>query len=431
MKSILLCQLFLAITFSSFSLPLIAVDEFSFDISSYEKKPYEFGGYVELVADRQWLNTDSAAYKLNSLSLADRDIINHQLTTIELTGKYIKNNWQVFFNAHAIAERDSIGSEEDSEIYEGILAYKPDPGFTFELGKKALKWGKGYAWNPVGFVERPKNPNEPDQSREGYTMATMDIIKSFSGDLKTIAFTPVYLPVSKDLNNDYGNIDHNNIAAKLYLFYKDTDIDLVYLSEGSRSHRFGLDFARNITTNFEIHGEWAYLSNVIKQVVNNVGVITTEQNSAMQWLLGLRYLMENDTTIIAEYYKNEAGYSEEQMSDFFSAVDLADATANTTLLNQLSVLSQQTYLKRNPAKHYLYFRISNKEPFDWLYFTPAITIIANVDDNSYSATPELIYTGINDFELRFKVRWLVGKQYTEFGEKLNDQKIEFRLKYYF
>lgn len=431
MKSILLCQLFLAITFSSFSLPLIAVDEFSFDISSYEKKPYEFGGYVELVTDRQWLNTDSAAYKLNSLSLADRDIINHQLTTIELTGKYIKNNWQVFFNAHAIAERDSIGSEEDSEIYEGILAYKPDPGFTFELGKNALKWGKGYAWNPVGFVERPKNPNEPDQSREGYTMATMDIIKSFSGDLKTIAFTPVYLPVSKDLNNDYGNIDHNNIAAKLYLFYKDTDIDLVYLSEGSRSHRFGLDFARNITTNFEIHGEWAYLSNVIKQVVNNVGVITTEQNSAMQWLLGLRYLMENDTTIIAEYYKNEAGYSEEQMSDFFSAVDLADATANTTLLNQLSVLSQQTYLKRNPAKHYLYFRISNKEPFDWLYFTPAITIIANVDDSSYSATPELIYTGINDFELRFKVRWLVGKQYTEFGEKLNDQKIEFRLKYYF
>ena len=431
MKSILLCQLLLAITFSSFSLPLIAVDEFSFDISSYEKKPYEFGGYVELVTDRQWLNTDSAAYKLNSLSLADRDIINHQLTTIELTGKYIKNNWQVFFNAHAIAEHDSIGSEEDSKIYEGILAYKPDPGFTFELGKKALKWGKGYAWNPVGFVERPKNPNEPDQSREGYTMATMDIIKSFSGDLKTIAFTPVYLPVSKDLNNDYGNIDHNNIAAKLYLLYKDTDIDLVYLSEGSRSHRFGLDFARNITTNFEIHGEWVYLSNVIKQVVNNVGVITTEQNSAMQWLLGLRYLTENDTTIIAEYYKNEAGYSEEQMSDFFSAVDLADATGNTTLLNQLSVLSQQTYLKRNPAKNYLYFRISNKEPFDWLYFTPAITIIANVDDNSYSATPELIYTGINDFELRFKVRWLVGKQHTEFGEKLNDQKIEFRLKYYF
>jgi len=61
---------------------------------------------------------------------------------------------------------------------------------------------------------------------------------------------------------------------------KDTDIDLVYLSEGSRSYRYGFDFARNITTNFEVHGEWAYLSNVTKRVVDNTGTMTTEQQSA-------------------------------------------------------------------------------------------------------------------------------------------------------
>lgn len=431
MISTLLRQLLIAITVGSFSLPLIAADEFSFDVSSYEKKPYEFGGYVELAADRQWLNSDSAAYKLNSLSLANRDIINHQLATIELTGKYLKDNWQFFFNAHAMAERDFASTEEDVKVFEGILAYKPDPAFTFEIGKKSLKWGKGYAWNPVGFVERPKNPEEPDQSREGYNMVAMDIINSYKGDLKTVAFTPVYLPVRNDINNDYGSLDHNNVAAKLYLLYKDTDIDFVYQGEGSRSYRYGVDFARNITTNFEVHGEWAYLSEVNKRIVDNVGTITAENISARQWLLGLRYLTENDTTIIAEYYKNEAGYSEEQMSDFFTAVDLADTTANTTLLNQLSLLSQQTYLKRNPGKQYLYLRLSNKEPFDWLYFTPAITIITNIDDNSYSVTPELIYIGIKNLELRFKASWLNGSQYTEFNEKRNDQKVEFRLRYYF
>ena len=419
------------VSISSTSLPLMAADEFSFDISSYEKKPYEFGGYIELVANRQWLNVDSAAYKLNTLSLKDRHIINRQLATIELTGEYVKNNWQAFFNSHAIAERDSLESNEEVQIYEGLLAYKPDPGFTFELGKKALKWGKGYAWNPVGFVERPKDPDEPDQSREGYTMATMDIIKSYQGDLKTFAFTPVYLPVSEDVNNDYGSLDHNNMATKFYFLYKDTDIDLVFLGEGSRSYRYGFDFARNITTNFEVHGEWAYLSDVAKRVVDNAGTITTEQMSARQWVLGLRYLTENDTTIIAEYYKNEAGYSKRQMIDFFDAVHIADAAGNTILLNQLASLSQRSYLKRNPGKRYLYLRLSNKEPFDWLYLIPAITIISNLDDNSYSATPELIYTGIKDLELRFKASWLNGKQYTEFGEKRNDQKSEFRLKYYF
>lgn len=431
MISALIRQLLIAITIGSFSLPLIAADEFSFDISSFEKKPYEFGGYAELVADHQWLNTDSAAYKLSSLSFKDRNIINHQLATIELTGQYVKNDWQASFNAHAIAEHDSLDSDEDVQIYEGILAYKPDPVFTFEIGKKVLKWGKGYAWNPVGFVERPKNPDEPDQSREGYTMVTMDIIKSYTGDLQTVAFTPVYLPVRNNINNDYGSLDHNNVAAKLYLLYKDTDIDFVYQSEGSHSYRFGFDFARNITTNFEVHGEWVYISDVNKRVVDNVGTITTENVSVRQWLLGLRYLTENDTTIIAEYYKNEAGYSEEQMSDFFTAVNLADATANTTLINQLSLLSQQTYLKRNPGIQYLYLRLSNKEPFDWLYLTPAITIISNLDDNSYSVTPELIYSGIKNLELRFKASWLSGRQYTEFNEKRNDHKVEFRLRYFF
>ena len=37
-----------------------------------------------------------------------------------------------------------------------------------EAGKRTLRWGKGYAWNPIGFVERPKDPNDPDLAREGY-----------------------------------------------------------------------------------------------------------------------------------------------------------------------------------------------------------------------------------------------------------------------
>lgn len=424
-------QMLITILVSTYSLSLIAQDEFSFDVSSFEKKPYDFGGYVEFTADRQWLNTDSAAYKLNSSLFSDRSIINYQSATIELTGQYIKKNWQVSINAHVFTETDNLNSESNTPLYEGILAYKPEPGFTFEVGKKALKWGKGYAWNPTAFVERLKNPDEPDNSREGYTMATMDIINSFAGDLKTLAFTPVYFPVNEEINTDYSRVKADNYAAKLYLLYKDTDIDLVYLSEGSRSYRFGVDFARNLTTNFEIHAEWAYLSEVTKTIVDNTGAISTEKNSANQWLLGLRYLTENDTTLITEYYNNEAGYSAQQISDFFEATNSAYAISNTTLLSQLLSLSQQSYLKRNPGKQYLYVRLTNKEPFDWLYFTPAITVIKNLDDNSHSATAELIYTGFNNLELRLTTSWFQGHRYTEFDEKRNNQKVEFRLRYYY
>ncbi|MEJ2141781.1 MAG: hypothetical protein P8Y24_05400 [Gammaproteobacteria bacterium] len=160
-------------------LPVNAAEEFSFDMSSYEKRSHELGGYVEFLADRQWLNTDSGAYQLAEELLQNRNIINHQSAVIELTGKYNRENWQGFFNLHALSEKDSVNSrDEDSQFYEAVLAYKPDPGMTAELGKRALRWGKGYAWNPVGFVERSKNPDEPDLSREGYTMLVMDITGS-------------------------------------------------------------------------------------------------------------------------------------------------------------------------------------------------------------------------------------------------------------
>jgi hypothetical protein len=47
-------------------------------------------------------------------------------------------------------------------------------------------------------------------------------------------------------------------------------------------------------------------------------------------------------------------------------------------------------------KDYLYLRISQKEPFNILYFTPAITSIVNVNDKSLSISPELLYTGITN-----------------------------------
>ncbi|MGD8743134.1 MAG: hypothetical protein PVH46_06880, partial [Granulosicoccaceae bacterium] len=146
---------------------------------------------------------------------------------------------------------------------------------------------------------------------------------------------------------------------------------------------------------------------------------------------GLRYLTENDTTVIAEYYRNGAGYSRSELDDFYRAVHAADYTGNAALLDKLESLARQGYAKRNPGKNYFYLRISNKEPFDILYFTPSVTAIINMDDSSYSLAPELLYTGITNLELRLRATILEGERFSEFGEKLNSNKLEFRLRYYF
>ena len=80
-------------------------------------------------------------------------------------------------------------------MYQGYLSLQPDPGFAFDLGKKAVRWGKGYAWNPVAFVERAKDAGDPDLSREGYWISAVDWVNRFDGPLQTLALTPLILPV--------------------------------------------------------------------------------------------------------------------------------------------------------------------------------------------------------------------------------------------
>ncbi len=194
----------------------------------------------------------------------------------------------------------------------------------------ALKWGKGYAWNPVGFVERPKDPNDVELAREGYTLLAADFIRNSDGDLKTVAFTPLLLPVGSQVNRDFGKPDRLNAAAKLYLLYRDTDIDFTWLGGGSRTPRLGVDFSRNLSSALEIHGEWAHIRDLEQRIVGASGALTSVRRNATSALLGLRYLTEQDTTYIVEVYRNGAGYTEQQASDFYRLVDRGIAQFETT-----------------------------------------------------------------------------------------------------
>ena len=116
---------------------------------------------------------------------------------------------------------------------------KPSSSLTIDVGKRVFNWGKGYAWNPVAFVDRPKDPNDPELPREGYIAATADYIKSFSGPLKTFSVTPVIFPVYHHINDTFGDWNHLNFAGRIYGLLYDTDIDLLFLVGESKTS--GLD----------------------------------------------------------------------------------------------------------------------------------------------------------------------------------------------
>jgi len=424
-----------ALFFWSFAL---ADEEYKFDLSEIEKKPYHLGGYLELRPVLFGLDKDASLYKLKFFKRDEGKTIEEYNGKLQLEGSFEKGIARLFVRTNFDLKYSYLGWEHNDPqrmIYEGYLSLKPSPSLTFKLGKQTLLWGKGYAWNPVAFVSKPKDPDDPELALEGYITASADYIKSFQGPLKTVSITPVIFPVYKDINDDFGTVDRLNFAGKLYLLLYDTDIDFIAMTGGSRTSRVGMDFSKNITTNLEIHGEVGFINNQKSKVIDSQGNISESKFDAKSYLLGIRYLTASDTTFIFEYYRNGTGFSHLEMKDYFTFIDkgydLFLLKGNDSLLKKAASVTQGTYGRSNPMEDYLYLRISQKEPFNILYFTPAITTIMNLNDQSLSLSPELLYTGIKNLEIRLKAIGLLGGRGTEFGEKQNDYRVELRLRYYF
>jgi hypothetical protein len=264
-------------------------------------------------------------------------------------------------------------------------------------------------------------------------MATGSWVRSFDGPLRTLALTAAVVPASSGLNTDFGGggaggDNHANAAVKLYGLVYDTDIDLIWAARGSRGPRFGVDFSRNLGSNLEVHGEWARIEDAPRTVLTGttLDVQTRSYDSA---LLGLRYLTERDTTVIFELYRNGGGYTSQELAAFY---DLVRASATNAALSQpAGRAALQGYNRPNAARHYAYLRVIQKEPFDILDFTPAVTVIANTADGSWSLIPELLYTGVRNVELRGRVALNRGGAGTEFGERPVRWRAELRARYFF
>ena len=428
--------IFLVLMLSAMSSATMAEETYTFNLSEIEKKPYSFAGYVEARPVFYGLDTDAALYKLRFFDDAIRRTLWEANGRVRLEGSYEKNIFRLFAQLNTdLQYNDYTHGSERTTFYEAYASVKPLTSAKIDVGKKTLKWGKGYAWNPVAFADRPKDPDDPEQAMEGYIVASADFIRSFDGPLKTVSVTPVLFPVYDHVNSDFGQNNKLNTAGRLYFLFYDTDIDLMFMTGGSRPDRYGLDFSRNLTTNFEIHGEYAWLKNIRQTVLDSTGLSSQVEQDAHSFLVGLRYLTSFDLTTIIEFYHNSAGFNRDEMKNFYGLIsrgfDAYRTTGDQTGLGRVSQLAESGYTRQNAMRNYLYVRLSQKEPFDILYFTPSLTCMINTDDLSTNMMPELLYTGITNLELRLRAGVMIGGHNTEFGEKQNDYRIELRAGYYF
>jgi len=410
-----------------------------FDLSEIEKevekRPYAFGGFLQAQPTLSGLDQDSPLYKLKYYDDEPGGTLEQSNLGARLEGSLHYGDLTAFARLDSFLTHDHEGWDGKMTLMEGYVSYKPGPHMAVEAGKRVTKWGKGYAWNPVAFVDRPKDPEDPEEALEGYYVAAGDFIRSFDGPLQTLAFTPVILPVYKDMNDEFGQTGHVNVAAKLYALLYDTDLDLLFFTGDSRTTRWGFDFSKNLLSNLEIHGEVAWIQNFQEMTFLPEGQVMTKESDVFSYLLGMRYLTETDLTAVVEYYHNGEGMDPGDLKNMYACIDRAydvyKQNRDRSFFGPINRLTKEGFSWRNPLRDYLYLRLSQKEPFDILYLTPALTTMVCLNDESFSLIPEVRYDPITNLELRLRGIIPVGGDRTEYGEKQNAWRAEFRLRYFF
>lgn len=421
--------------FSLTATGLAVQQEYTFDLTEVEKRPFHFGGYLEFRPVLFGLDRDARLYKLKFYDEEVGKRTPEYNFDALLDFSFKKGIVFAKIRTKTDVKKSYSGWSHDTNLFEALFSIQPTLSFHLDVGKRRMRWGKGYAWNPAAFLDRPKNPNDPELALEGFVVLSMDYIKSFPGKLKTITLTPVLLPVYDRINSDYGELNTLNFGGKIYLLVYDTDIDFMFLAGEGVLDRFGMDFSRNLATNFEIHGELAYMPNDSKKIFGRDGSLTQKTYASTSYLLGMRVLTRRNLTLILEYFRNGHGYTSREMEDFYFLVEQAYQfsllTGDDGQLRDLAGVESQAYRSFAPMQNYLYLRASQKEPWNILYFVPSIFGIVNLSDSSFSLTPELLYNPVTNLELRARVTLLVGKAGSEFGERQNNFRLEFRGRYYF
>lgn len=355
------------------SVTVIYADDYSFDMESIETKSFEYSGYLRSEYKYQNLNQDSPLYTLLNRNDSSQ---NTSLNEALFRFTHYKDDFKLI---GVLSERyvNIDGVDEDQFTVYQLYAHNTlSVNHSIDTGKITLKWGPGYFFNPTAFLDRPKDPTQPENAYEGYVMVDYSYNKSFEGDLKNLKLDLVYMPTTSNVNNDFYNAASSNLAIKLYLLYLDTDISFIYLYSDEQKDKLGFTFSKNILPHFEAHGEFA-----------------KEIDGYHSYLLGLKYVTQNDITIISEYYYDSEGLTRDEIRSSIKLLPFA-------------------------GKSYFVNKFSKKEPFGIVYSSLYFKDMLNTEDSSHLDTLGFIYTFKNNLEIDFSYNINSGNQESDFGKKL-------------
>jgi hypothetical protein len=409
-----------------------SAEDYSFDPSVLQVKPLEVSGNVELYPTLQILNAASPQYRLRYPDSYPASSDGYHLKS----EGFLQYHRKPFLVSLSGSLRGDWMRGDDSlflgaRLYEGYVKYAPSPSLSFFLGKRALRWGKGYAFNPIAFASRPKDLNDIDAALEGYWDVSVELIKSLDLRLATIAANVALLPVYQFVNRGYLPGKGAAGVGQLYLLVANTDVDFCFYGDNGGHFKMGVDFSRNLCPDWEIHGEWAFVPAAKSAFFKDETTLVSQARSAHSVVAGTRYLAPCNTTFILEYLHVGSGHAPEQIEAYYRALDYSRTAGAVAQRSSVLKTGADFYSSQFIGNDYLYIKASHPDPFNFVYFTPDLYSIVNLRDGSLMGGVEMSYNRWRHLLLTLRYIALLGAEHSEYGARLGQHRLELRAKWSF
>lgn len=404
--------------------------DFTIDISAYEKNTFDYSLFLDIMPSLFFLDDGSALRRLR-YPLTTRPLLDAYSLKTEGNLHYHRKGFSTFLSGAAglVYFRNNDSTAYATKLLESYIKYSPNISFSILSGRKNFKWGKGYIYNPVSFVSRPKDINNTQASLEGYWMGAVEFIKSIAKPLETFAATISLLPVYNEINRGFAENKTLSLASQLYVLLFDTDIDIYTLTHSNGEYSLGFDFSKNLRTNLEVHTDWAFQSAVARHLFRTDSTTALSLKPGVEFLTGVRYLTPFNTTIIFEYFHRNSGYTVQEMQIYRAALEKASGlTISDPLRKKIMHISSAYYSGQFIMRNYFYLKISHPDLLNITYFNPSLYCLLNIDDRSFLAGIELSYIRFKHLSLLQRYVLYRGSGETEYGMKPFDHRLELRLR---
>jgi len=403
--------------------------EYDFEIPEEEEAKIEFNGNLDAKWSILHTRDTSPLYGLQFYNISDKnDYLSQYRLDFYLDGIYRHKQVGFFMKTFSQYTKEEELAPSFFELYGSINL---TPRISMSIGKRRFNWGKGYAFNPVGYVNAEKDPENPTLALAGKSSVYFSYNRSLSSNsLKNISLSAILLPPEAEINERFAKADDIGLALKSYFLFNNIDIDLMTLLQKNQPNRIGLDFSTNIKENIEIHAEFSYAKDENKYLLSE-NSFNQQKLDGSSYLLGLRYLNRLNTTFIFEYYHQNAGMLKNEFNSYFGYLQSNLESENENQINKAKLNLSTIFRSKTLMQDYLYLKIIQPEPFGWLYTSISMFSIFNIEDKSFNLSPQFTYKPFTNFEFLLWPTLLYGGNNTEYGSKQFSRKIEIWLRFYF